>query len=86
MLFVQGVGSGQSAAESRLIDMKSDLRRVWVIQDKATGMFLHLELYLVRSLKLAGRAPDPLCAKETAEMNLNGPYEIHSFYEPFEDQ
>lgn len=59
----------------------ADLVRVWVIQDRATGMFLHLDLYLVRSLKEAGRAPDPMCARETAELNLNGPYEIHSFYE-----
>lgn len=62
-----------------------DLRRVWVIQDKATGMFLHRELYLVRSLKQAGRAPDPVCARETAEMNMHGEYEIHAFYEPAED-
>ena len=62
-----------------------ELRRVWVIQDRATGMFLHLDLYLVRSLKQAGRAPDPLCAKDTAGMNMDGPYEIHSFYEPFEN-
>lgn len=63
----------------------SALRRVWVIQDKITGCFLHLDLYLTKSLKDAGRAPDPLCARETADMNINGPYEIHSFYEPIED-
>ena len=44
-------------------------------------MFLHLDLYLTKSLKQAGRAPDPLCAQETAQMNLDGDYEIHSFYE-----
>ena len=59
----------------------SDLRQVWVIQDKETGMFLHLELYLTKSLKNAGRAPDPICARETAEMNMDGEYEIHSFFE-----
>lgn len=64
--------------------MAPELRRVWVIQDKATGMFLHLDLYLTRSLRSAGRAPDPLCAKETAEMNMQGEYEIHSFWEPME--
>lgn len=64
--------------------MANDLRKVWVIQDKRTGMFLHLDLYLVRSLKLAGRAPDPLCARDTAEMNIQGDFEIHSFYEPVE--
>lgn len=62
--------------------MEHGLRQVWVIQDKSTGMFLHLDLYLVRSLKAAGRAPDPLCARETAEMNLDGPFEIHTFFEP----
>mgnify|MGYP003375603008 CR=1 FL=1 len=61
--------------------MDSELQRVWIIQDKETGMFLHLELYLTKSLKDAGRAPDPLCARETAEMNMSGAYEIHSFYE-----
>lgn len=64
--------------------MSADLRKVWVIQDKGTGMFLHLDLYLVRSLKQAGRAPDPICARETADLNLSGAYEIHSFYEESE--
>lgn len=59
----------------------SELRRVWVIQDKETGMFLHLDLYLTKSLKNAGRAPDPICARETAEMNMDSEYEIHSFFE-----
>ena len=66
--------------------MTCELRRVWVIQDKATGMFLHLDLYLVRSLKQAGRAPDPLCARDTAEMNMDGSYEIHSFFEEYDDK
>ena len=66
--------------------MAHDLRQVWVIQDKSTGMFLHLDLYLTRSLKHAGRAPDPICARETAEMNLEGgAFEIHTFYEPLEN-
>lgn len=59
-----------------------DLRQVWVIQDKRSGKFLHLDLYLTKSLKHAGRAPDPLCARETAELNLHGEYEIHTFFEP----
>ncbi|WP_263770044.1 hypothetical protein [Propionivibrio soli] len=62
--------------------MGRDLRQVWVIQDKRSGMFLHLDLYLTRSLKEAGRAPDPLCAQETARLNLSGPFEIHTFWEP----
>ncbi|WP_153111053.1 hypothetical protein [Propionivibrio limicola] len=61
--------------------MTPELRRVYVIQDKETGMFLHLDLYLTRSLKEAGRAPDLECAHETALLNLDGPYEIHSFWE-----
>lgn len=60
----------------------ASLRPVWVIQDMESGCFLHLDLYLTKSLKDAGRAPDPLCARETAEMNLSGPYEIHQFWEP----
>jgi len=61
--------------------MEADLVRVWVIQDVETGKFLHLDLYLTSSLKEAGRAPDPLCARETALLNMDGPFEIHSFWE-----
>lgn len=62
-----------------------DLRRVWVVQQKSTGRFLSLELYLVKSLKNAGRAPDVECAHETGRLNLDSDYEVHGFYEPFED-
>lgn len=62
--------------------MLQDVRQVWVIQSKSTGRFLHLELYLVRSLKLAGRAPTLECAHETGRMNLGADYELHSFFEP----
>jgi len=62
--------------------MSPELYRVWVIQDKVTGKFLHLDLYLTSSLKDAGRAPDALCARETAEMNISGQFEIHMFWEP----
>ena len=61
--------------------MLPDLRQVWVIQDVETGMFLHLDLYLTKSLKDAGRAADALCAVETARMNLSGNYQIHTFWE-----
>lgn len=62
-----------------------DLRRVWVVQQKSTGRFLSLDLYLVKSLKHAGRAPDVECAHETGRLNLDRDYEIHAFYEPLED-
>lgn len=62
-----------------------DLRRVWVVQQKSTGRFLSLELYLVKSLKNAGRAPDFECAHETGRLNLDVDYEVHGFYEPVED-
>lgn len=61
-----------------------DVRRVWVVQCKSTGRFLSLDLHLVRSLKLAGRAPDLECAHETGRLNLEQDYEIHSFYEALE--
>lgn len=63
--------------------MAVDLRPVWVIQRRSTGAFLHLELFDVRSLKLAGRAPDYESAVETAQINMpEGDWEIHQFYEP----
>lgn len=62
-----------------------DLRRVWVVQQKSTGRFLSLELYLVKSLKNAGRAPDFECAHQTGLLNLASDYEIHAFYEPCDD-
>lgn len=71
---------GCAGAEGSVI-VVPDLHQVWVIQDKLSGMFLHLDLYLTKSLKDAGRAPDPLCARETAELNLSGPYDIHTFWE-----
>lgn len=61
--------------------MMLDVRRVWVVQCKSTGHFLHLELYLVRSLKLAGRAPDYECAMETGRENLGKDFEVISFFE-----
>lgn len=62
-----------------------DVRRVWVVQQRSTGRFLSLELYLVKSLKNAGRAPDAECAHETGRLNLDADYEVHGFYEPVED-
>jgi hypothetical protein len=61
-----------------------DLRPVFVIQRKSTGTFLHLDLFEVRSLKSAGRAPDYENALETAQMNMpDGDWEIHTFFEPW---
>ena len=62
-----------------------DVRQVWVIQRKSDGKFLHLDLYCVRSLKEAGRAPDVECAYETGRMNLGSDFEVHTFFEEYED-
>ena len=64
--------------------MLRDVRRVWVVQQKSSGLFLNLDLCLVRSLKFAGRAPDLECAHETGRMNLDSDYELHAFFEEFE--
>lgn len=64
--------------------MLKDVRRVWVIQQKSSGLFLNLDLCLVRSLRQAGRAPDVECAHETGRMNLDRDYEIHCFFEEVE--
>lgn len=61
--------------------MLRDVRRVWVVQCKSTGHFLSLELHLVRSLRLAGRAPDVECALETGRLNLDQDFEVFSFFE-----
>ncbi len=61
--------------------MLRDVRRVWVVQCKSTGHFLSLELHLVRSLRLAGRAPDLECALETGRLNLDQDFEVFSFFE-----
>lgn len=58
-----------------------DVRRVWVVQRKSSGHFLNLDLCLVRSLKNAGRAPTFECAIETGRLNLDGDFEVHSFFE-----
>jgi len=64
--------------------MAVDLRPVFVIQRKSSGTFLHLDLFEVRSLKLAGRAPDFENAVETAQINFpEGDWEIHTFFEPW---
>lgn len=64
--------------------MSVNLRPVWVVQRKSAGTFLHVELYDVRSLKLAGRAPDYESAVETAQLNIpDGDWEIHGFWEPW---
>lgn len=61
--------------------MWADVTRVWVIQQRSTGLFLHLDLYPVRSLKQAGRAPTLECAHETGRMNFENDYELISFLE-----
>ena len=66
--------------------MLLDVRPVWVVQQRSTGMFLHLDLYPTRSLKHAGRAPDLECAHQTGRMNLDSDYELHMFYELVGDE
>lgn len=62
--------------------MLVEARRVYVIQHKATGLFLNADLELVRSLKEAGRAEDLQAAKDTAEAQFwVGECWIHSLLE-----
>lgn len=62
--------------------MLADVRRVYVIQEKGTGLFLSEECFPVRSFSLAGRAPTREEAEDTARMNLKGvDFEIHTFLE-----
>lgn len=44
-------------------------------------MFLHPELYLVRSIKEAGKAPDKANALDTGFENLEDDFETFQFYE-----
>lgn len=55
--------------------------QVWVIQSKSDGLFLTEELRFSRSFKEAGRCYSFDEARDTASCNLDGDYEIHSFYE-----
>lgn len=64
--------------------MLRDVERVWVVQCKSTGHFLSLDLHLVRSLRLAGRAPDLECAIETGRIHFDQDFEVFSFFEPVE--
>lgn len=64
--------------------MMIDVQRVWVVQCKSTGHFLSNELHMVRSLRLAGRAPDLECAIETGRLNFDEDFEVFSFFEPVE--
>lgn len=66
--------------------MLRDVRRVWVVQQRSTGRFLHLDLYPVRSLKFAGRAPDEDCARVTGEMHFPDDFEIFSFFVDSSDE
>lgn len=64
--------------------MLHDVERVWIVQCKSTGHFLSPELHLVRSLRLAGRAPDLECAIETGRIHFDQDFEVFSFFEPVE--
>lgn len=61
--------------------MMVDVRRVWVIQSRDSGLFLNKDLFLVPSLRHAGRCFDYESALTTAQWNLGEEFEIFSFYE-----
>lgn len=56
--------------------------QVWVIQEKASGLFLNEDLFLVSSLKQAGRCHEACSAVDTGIMNLGeDEFEVHTFFE-----
>lgn len=61
--------------------MVLDVRQVWVIQQRSTGLYLTNDLYLSRSLNDAGRCYDRESALDTGRINLEDDFQIHNFYE-----
>jgi len=62
--------------------MLANVRVVFVIQLKNSGLFLNSDCHPVRSLRLAGRAPDYDNAVETARWEFPGEeVEIHRIVE-----
>lgn len=57
-----------------------DVRQVWVVQHRSTGLFLNPDLHLVRSIKEAGQAPDRECALDTGRINLDDDFLIFDIY------
>ena len=58
-----------------------DVVRVWVIQHRSTGMFLHTDLYLTRNFKEAGRCFDRESALDTGRLNLEDDFQLIDFLE-----
>lgn len=61
--------------------MAREMVQVFVIQCRSTGDFLREDLTYSRLLKEAGRLYDVQEAAETAQWNLEGDYEISTFWE-----
>lgn len=58
-----------------------NLKQVWIIQCKSTGHFLTTELGFCTSFKGAGRLYDYDEALDTALVNLEQDYELHTFFQ-----
>lgn len=61
--------------------MFAHVRKVWVVQQRSTGLFLNDDLHFTRSLRRAGRCYDAESASETGRWNLGEDYEVFSFLE-----
>ncbi len=66
--------------------MLANVRRVWVVQSRSSGMFLNEDLFFTPLLRHAGRCFDYESALTTAQWNLGEDYEISSFYERDDEQ
>lgn len=69
-----------------------DVRQVFVVQDRASGAFVDINMTFVTSLKSAARAESRELANESMQFALYDDqiecpegYEVHSFYELGED-
>ncbi|MFA9439300.1 MAG: hypothetical protein QM803_18940 [Rhodocyclaceae bacterium] len=61
--------------------MLANVRTVFVIQERNSGLFLSEELHWVRSLRRAGRCDDYEAAVDTGRMNTDGEFDIHRLCE-----
>lgn len=58
------------------------VRKVFVIQQVSTGLFLTEDLFFTKCLRHAGREVDPASAKETGEWNIGGgDFDVVGIYE-----
>lgn len=57
-----------------------DVRHVFVIQQRSTGLYLTDDLFLSRSLRDAGHCPDRESALDTGRWNLQDDFQVHDFY------